>query len=891
MSKCVDCNLYNTCKSNKIDGVGSSNPDIMIVLDHPARVEDNFGRLIQGEIKKKLYYFLKKAGINPADVFFTSAIRCKPINPSDIKAKNINACRKYLLYDIKEVKPKIVIAMGKYAHWALTDKQSVREFRGHFDELSFNYGKKEIKVPIMPSFGVNASLGKWEYDDYIIHDLKKAKKFISQGLPKLKELPKFKTVLNLKDLAEFEETMMSKEVKWSTSDLETTGFKFFKDAPFMHGYCTNNDDIFVIPTLTYKKHHIKKWDKENIERGRVINRFVKEHRLKIMATIRRVNARKDIKWIFHNGKFDVNFARYHKVPYSDLSYDTLLADSLIDENKQHALNICMEYRGLDFGAYDSLNWQYVNKDEDKQKTYQNIPPLICERYLAIDVYGLKEMFPITVKELKADGLYDHFMQVKMKALKLMTGVEYKGVKGDRKLLSEINEILTEKINSLVKEAREYTKIEDFNMGSPQQLNKFFEAKNFPMEKLGIKQTKTGYSTSKEELEKFIKFKKWGVLPKIVIEYKKYTKLAGTYVEGKIGSDEDGGMLKHFDQNDRIHTNFNLWTPRTGRYSSNKPSLQVWPRPVKGLPNIRNIIIPTDENHMLFEADYRAVEQYVVALLSKDPVLTKRLQDGTDIHTYNAVELGKKLSTMPDEITYNMMLSMVKDLEETSLTEEEYLNYQKQAKEIAPDMDWKEKRTQAKTIGFGLNYGKGGHSYSEEFGITEDEAEEMIEAYFSIYKGMKKWRKEVIAEALNEGFITLPSGRRRRFHQATDWINSRYASDDSNESGLIWQANNLRQSIERQASNAPIQGGAHEVFEPAQIRVAKRFQKEGIKARIMLSIHDGIIGECLRTDAEKVSKILSEEMPVTFNKGTKSELTLDIDKDFYKWEWYGETVKI
>jgi DNA polymerase-1 len=157
--------------------------------------------------------------------------------------------------------------------------------------------------------------------------------------------------------------------------------------------------------------------------------------------------------------------------------------------------------------------------------------------------------------------------------------------------------------------------------------------------------------------------------------------------------------------------------------------------------------------------------------------------------------------------------------------------------------------------------------------------------------MKKWRDKTVSEVLENGFISLSSGRRRRFSQATDWINSRYAEDDSSESGLIWQANNLRESISRQAMNFPVQGGAHEVFEPAQIRVAKRFKKEGIKARLMLSIHDGLVGECLKKDAKAVSQILSEEMPVTFNRGNKDELTLDIDKDFYKWEWYGEKVKI
>jgi len=183
----------------------------------------------------------------------------------------------------------------------------------------------------------------------------------------------------------------------------------------------------------------------------------------------------------------------------------------------------------------------------------------------------------------------------------------------------------------------------------------------------------------------------------------------------------------------------------------------------------------------------------------------------------------------------------------------------------------------------------GESYRGSIVVNEDgdgkpDAEDMIEAYFKIYKGMKKWRDKTVSDTLNNGYITLLSGRKRRFTQAVNWINSKYAED-------CWQAGKLKQDISRQAMNFPVQGGAHEVFEPAVTRVVRRLKKEGLKARILLSIHDGIVGECPREELETVSKILSEEMPVTFNKGTKYELKLDIDKDFYKSNWYGEKIKL
>jgi uracil-DNA glycosylase family 4 len=1347
---CTDCNLYNKCKTNKVGGKGDTVlSKIMVVIDYPDRDDDYRGKLLSGDVVNKIDFLFEKAGLKRQDVYFTAAIKCKPKDDGDIKKKQIEACRKYLAAEILQVRPKMIIAAGKFAHWALTDITSLAEFRGHFGQFAMEVptqsGPIVLKIPVMPTFSFGKSMFKWEYHDYIIHDLKKALNYLKNKGHTLTPVPSYKSVRSLSDLKEFYETMMDSSTTHVTTDLETTGFSFFKDRIINAGYCNNNDKIFIVPLLPYlDRSLVKKWTKQEIEHARQINLFLKSNSQKVKQVVQKVNSNTRIKFIAHNGKFDLNFARFHGMPYHDLYFDTLLADSIVDENKMHSLNIAAEYRGHDFGAYDTKLWPYTNKDEKKKKSYQHVPVPLLEYYLSIDLYAAKCIYLDQVEELKKEDLLDYFLNQKMKALKLVIETEFIGTRFNKKLILETHEILKAKINSLIERGRKVTGIADLNLGSDIQVLNYFYSKKYPFKKLNIRETKRGHSVDSETLKKFAKIEALAELPKIILTYKALTKLAGTYVAGKIDKvdqGEYGGFLQHLDSNDRVHTSFNLWTPRTGRYSSNRPSLQVFPRPLKGLPSIRNFIIPsvdpkTSEDWILFEADYSALEINVVAVESKDKKLISELQNNIDMHSNNAVALGRELNWLPDGVDYEMILvgtgkaeevltakqieeaqarinklkepidfkelrnrskcvhgstriptskgllkieDMVKNKDDgdwlqiidfdvatshqkqkairinhkwvdkqyvirtkhgdiigndehplyvwrdcqikeiklkdikvgdylmkprtsdlwadsyvklhsdwwphhfseinqkkvkawaasgkmlippklpTELNEDlafilgfltaegsgyDYSFTQKESEEVLGKMtkcikscfgydphyikskgnvsahSWptairhwfknneivkqnanevrvpevifrspksvvraylraffegdgsgnkvevssfllrndlvkllnnfnifptcyitwntlpnkkamrkyyglrlesyefslfskeigfysKRKNKKLKTkvgkdsrklygleelltsykesysnckyssingrrlklgeavhsqdkceltynklssrpyvleslkiieeetgsniyqdvkylidhncqlskvtnirliegkhknyditvdhpdhnyiangflsknsISFGLNYGKEAYTFAQDFNIPQDEAEDMIKAYFKKYSGMKSWRDSLVEKGLNNGYIALASGRKRRVNQAIDWIKSKYAEG-------IFNANKLKSEISRQLMNYPVQGGAHEVFEPAIIRLNDAFKENGLKARLLLLIHDGIVGECPRNEVDLVVKLMKEKMPVTYFKGKPLELFLKIDTDVYKYEWYGE----
>jgi len=184
------------------------------------------------------------------------------------------------------------------------------------------------------------------------------------------------------------------------------------------------------------------------------------------------------------------------------------------------------------------------------------------------------------------------------------------------------------------------------------------------------------------------------------------------------------------------------------------------------------------------------------------------------------------------------------------------------------------------VQFGLSYGKTAHTFSSDFNIDIHEAEKMVNAYFNKYKDTARGRQKLVNDGLKNGFITFLSGRKRRIHQAVDWINSQFAAKS-------WNAKVLKDDLSRQLLNSPIQGGAHDIFEQGKLRLVEQFKKHKLQARLLLTIHDGIVGECPPEETEIVLNLMKKYMPSVFFKGTELELKLDVDCDLYEFEWYGK----
>jgi uracil-DNA glycosylase family 4 len=901
--KCYSCSFGSQCRSNKLEGRGKKTAPIMIVTEAPDWQDDNKGKILQGDGGKKLFYLLEKAGIPRSQVYVTNAIKCKPaVKPAEIKDKRdkvdkktkevteagdkpISMCRVHLLKEIKENKPKVIVLMGRVPHLMMTGNTSVTEYRGHFTEMSMNYKTgvegatvvKELTIPMLPSFSPTASLTKWEYDDYIIHDLKKAYNYTKTKRIPLTPDPKFTVIDNIKKLRAWKKIMLKAKGKPCIHDFETTSLDFKKGEIINSGYSLKKDHAYIIyPLKEWPEDHQKKFTPEQKERVKVLTRFAKKHAREIHKTLKTIHS-SGIYWVGHNHKFDRKYALEAGYPFTHCMWDTIVMDSTIDENKMHSLNIVMEYNGINYGPYDTFLYPYVNKDPKNKKPYTNIPPDLLDQYLAKDTAGCRRLFFNHLKVLKTLGRIDFYKKQQRPLLDELTLMEFHGFNMNIELMKSDAEKVGLIMEENIKKLRKLVGDPEFNPNSTQQLSAHMERLGFPFERLKIKQGKQGYSTDADSMMKFLRYKKWKKIPELILLNRALGKLKNTYI---INTDGTKGMLPKIDENGYLHCNFNAHTPRTGRLSSDTPNFQNIPNPSHGI-NIRNYFIPPEEGWVTWEADYSALEMKVVAHLSQDPVMLQELKDGTDMHSKNAVTFGHVLGFVDKSVDYDWFKIVAKYDPEK---EKDYLK-KYGAKKLAEikklHPEFSKLRAFAKSVGFGLNYGIEARTLSEDHNVPLEDVEVAIDTYFKRYKKLAKWREKQGNLAIKRGYLELPwTGRRRQFTQFYEWINSKYAQDIRKREFDI-------SAIKRQAMNFPVQGFANEIFTRGKLKVIKRLRAEGLKSTIRITIHDGVVGVGPVEEMSRVKQICHEEMTTFLGKENRRlELNVDFNVNEY---WYGSAV--
>lgn len=261
-----------------------------------------------------------------------------------------------------------------------------------------------------------------------------------------------------------------------------------------------------------------------------------------------------------------------------------------------------------------------------------------------------------------------------------------------------------------------------------------------------------------------------------------------------------GLLKVVAPDGRIHSSFNQTETRTGRISSTEPNLQNIPVRTELGRELRRFFI-AQEGWVLVDADYSQIELRVLAHVANDRNMIQAFLNNDDIHRSTAA----KVFHMPENM-------------------------------VTPIM-----RSRAKAVNFGIVYGIGAFSLAKDINVTRKEAETYIQDYLSTYSGIDEYMKRVVAEAKENGYAETMFGRRRYLPELTS----------SNF--------NMRSFGERVARNMPIQGAAADIIKIAMIRVENRLEKAKMRSRLILQVHDELIVEAPKDEAEQAAKILTEEM--------------------------------
>jgi DNA polymerase-1 len=271
---------------------------------------------------------------------------------------------------------------------------------------------------------------------------------------------------------------------------------------------------------------------------------------------------------------------------------------------------------------------------------------------------------------------------------------------------------------------------------------------------------------------------------------------------------------------RIHTDFRQDVAATGRLSSNDPNLQNIPIRTELGRQIRDAFVP-EKGNVFVSADYSQFELRLAAVLAGDEKMINDFNAGTDIHTKTAAEV------------YHVSLDAVT----------------------------KEQRRKAKVVNFGVLYGMSQHGLAAAAAMSYVEAQHFIDEYFRVRPSIRAYIDSTVKKAHDDGFVETLFGRRR-------W------TPDVKSSNFV-----VRQSAERAAANMPIQGTEADLMKMAMIEVDRRLNGDGEQ---LLQIHDSILIECPKENAEKVSAMLVDTMEHIY-----PELGVKLQVDVHVGENWGE----
>ena len=348
----------------------------------------------------------------------------------------------------------------------------------------------------------------------------------------------------------------------------------------------------------------------------------------------------------------------------------------------------------------------------------------------------------------------------------------------------------------------------FNINSPKQLGEvLFDTLGLPH----AKKTKTGYSTNAEVLEKL---RPYHEIVEDILDYRQVTKLKSTYTDG---------LLKVADENGRVHTNFKQTGTATGRLSSTEPNLQNIPVRTELGRELRRFFLPASPDYVIVDADYSQIELRLLAHISKDANMVSAFLDGTDIHTSTAATV----------------FGVEKDA-------------------VTPEM-----RKKAKAVNFGILYGIGAFSLSDDIGVSRAQAQEFIDRYLASYPGIDAYLKNIIRTAYEDGYVTTLFGRRRYIPELAG-------------------KNKMQQKFgERVAMNSPIQGTAADIIKLAMIRAHRMLRESGIDARLILQVHDELLIESHRSCAEQAKDILKTAMEQAVSYSVPLDVDIHIGNTWYE----------
>lgn len=394
--------------------------------------------------------------------------------------------------------------------------------------------------------------------------------------------------------------------------------------------------------------------------------------------------------------------KWQNIDINNVTFDTMIAGALLDYNMKEDIAYLANQIEYDLEFYEKIYGKFIHL---KMPSEEEIAKACVDR--AKFIYDTKEFFQNKIKEENVEYLYN---EIELPLASVLADMEFTGVKVDENVLRDMGEDIKIKLELLTKDIYNNAGCE-FNISSPSQLSEvLFEKLNLPHKK----KTASGYSTAIDVLNKL---KDKHPIINQIIEYRKLSKIYGTYVEGLINTISNG----------KIHTIYTQNLTRTGRLSSIEPNLQNIPVRDDYGRSIRKAFVPNYD--YILGADYSQIELRVLAHMADVPALKEAFKNKLDIHAKTASDIFK----IPMELVTSEM------------------------------------RRVAKAVNFGIIYGISSFGLGENIGIKAVEAKQFIDTYLETYPGIKEYMDNSIAHAKEKGYVTTMFNRKRNIPELKNTV--------------------------------------------------------------------------------------------------------------------------
>lgn len=638
----------------------------------------------------------------------------------------------------------------------------------------------------------------------------------------------------------------------------------------------------------------------------------------------------NVKYILHNAKFDMHILYWmigvKIVPY----WDTLIAGQLLNENEPHGLKV--------------LYQKYcVRADEEQQVAkfntlfngieFNSIPPSVGYMYAAFDPIMTYELYKFQEQYLdKEVGQYcyrkglervaDVFREIEMPLIEVVFDMEVQGVDIDTDLAKELKDKYTYYMNLAVDNFKaQIIELEvagafnELRVKHPDKYNKISElgdininiASNAQLvilfyDVLKLDPPKGQRSVGEEQLKQL-----HHPLVDCILEYRGMSKLLSTYIEA---------IPNHIAKKDgKLHANFNQYGAKTGRFSSSDPNLQNIPSKTKKLSDgtvidaghdIRQMFI-AGEGNVIIGGDFSQQEPRCLAHMSQDENMINAYLHGKDLYA----TIASKLYNKPYE----------------------------ECKEFRPDgtvnPEGKQRRSSVKPILLGIMYGRGVNSIAEQMNITKEEAQQVINDFYKQFPKVKEFVEFAQENARTYGFVETAWGRKRRlpnmqldpieitienpnlistfnpldfsstentevsdevYYKYLRLMNRAYGRDAKEKVKQQAKAEGYKlvdnggyiADAQRQCVNSIIQGSAADMTKIAMIQIHRNKRLRELGYKLIIPVHDEVLGVCPRENAKEVRDILEYIMVHVVDDKFEIPMKTDIECTY---RWYGEGIEI